>query len=116
MALMASSITSLAAQSRAAKFVVLDGAPADSPLAKVLPRVHDALPNEVKLIEYRATEEAINDLANELSRRQSSGGANPPPVYLVVYGLQRYRALRKQEESFSFGGGDEGEKKPQPDK
>src|SRR5207253_9946362 len=73
-------------------------------------------PHEVKLIEYRATEQAINDLATELSRRQSSGGANPPPLFLFVYGLQRYRALRKQEENFSFGSGDEGEKKPQPDK
>jgi hypothetical protein len=33
----------------------------------------------------------------------------------VIYGLQRYRALRKSEEGFSFGVSDE-EKKPQPDK
>ena len=70
----------------------------------------------IELVEYRATEDAINDLATEFSRRQSSGGANPPPLFLFVYGLQRYRVLRKQEESFSFGSGDEGEKKPQPDK
>src|SRR5439155_13724334 len=87
MALMASSIQSLAAQSPAARFVVLDGAPADSPLAKVIPRVRDALPNEVKIIEYRATEDAIADLAGELDRRQSTGGANPPPVFVFIYGL-----------------------------
>jgi S-DNA-T family DNA segregation ATPase FtsK/SpoIIIE len=115
MAMMASSILSLAAQSPAATFYVLDGAPADSPLAAVMPRVKAALPNEVKLIEYRATEEAIAELAAELNRRQSSGGANPPPVYLLIYGLQRYRGLRKQEDSFSFGSSDE-EKKPQADK
>ena len=116
MALMASSIQSLAAQSPAARFVVLDGAPADSPLAKVIPRVRDALPNEVKIIEYRATEEAIADLAGELDRRQSTGGANPPPVFVFIYGLQRYRDLRKQEESFGFGGSSDEEKKPQTDK
>jgi DNA segregation ATPase FtsK/SpoIIIE-like protein len=116
MALMASSITSLAAQAPAATFVVLDGAPANSPLAKIFPRVRDAVSNEVKLIEYRAAEEAINELAGELSHRQSGGGANPPPIYLLIYGLQRYRGLRKQEDSFSFGSGGDEEKKPQADK
>jgi hypothetical protein len=118
MAMMASSILSLAAQSPTAKFYVLDGTPTDSPLATVMPRVRDALAGkaDVQLVEYRATEEAIAELAGELDRRQSSGGANPPPVYLFIYGLQRYRALRKSEDSsFSFGSGDE-EKKPQPDK
>jgi len=33
----------------------------------------------------------------------------------MIYGLQRYRMLRKSEESFSFSA-DETEKKPQPDK
>ena len=34
----------------------------------------------------------------------------------MIYGLQRYRSLRKTEEAFGgFGGGDE-EKKPEPDK
>ena len=117
MALMASAITSLAAQSPAAKFYVLDGSPADSPLGQVMPRVRDALPNEVKLVEYRATEEAIAELHAEFLHRQSAGGANPPPIYLFVYGLQRYRALRKSEDSgFSFGSSGDEEKKPQPDK
>ena len=115
MALMASSITSLAAQAPQATFYILDGTPADSPLASVLPRLRDALPNEIKLIEYRATEAAIAELHAELDRRQSTGGANPPPAFLFIYGLQRYRALRKSEESFSFGSSDE-EKKPQADK
>jgi hypothetical protein len=115
MALLASAMTSLAAQAPAAKFVVLDGSPADSPLAKVLPRVKEAIPNEVKLVEYRAAEEAIAEVAAELAHRQSAGGANPPPLFLFIYGLQRYRGLRKQEDSFGFGSGDE-EKKPQADK
>jgi ABC-type multidrug transport system fused ATPase/permease subunit len=116
MALMASAIESIAAQNSSARFIVLDGTPGDSPLAGVLPSVRDALPDgAISLIEYRATENAIADLHAELDRRQSSGGANPPPIFFVVYALQRYRALRKQEESFSFGSSDE-EKKPQADK
>ena len=105
MALMASSIISIAAQAPNAKFIILDGTPADSPLAGVMPRVRDALgAGRVDLVEYRATEEAIAELAAELQRRETEGGANPPPIFLLVYGLQRYRALRKSEDSsFSFG-------------
>jgi len=117
MAMMASSVISLAAQhaAGAARFVVLDGTAADSPLAAVFSRVKAAIPHEVKLVEYRAVPEAMNELAEELARRQASADNNPPAVFVLVYGLQRYRALRKTEESFSFGGGDE-EKKPAPDK
>ena len=68
------------------------------------------------LVDYRATDEAIAKLAEELQTRNASGGANPPPIFLLFYGLQRYRSLRKSEDSsFSFGSSDE-EKKPQPDK
>src|SRR5439155_27071831 len=41
--------------------------------------------------------------------------ADLPSIYMLIYGMQRYRLHRKQEESFSFGGGDE-EKKTPPDK
>src|SRR5439155_12003612 len=108
MALLASSIVSLAAQAPAARFVVLDGSPADSPLAAVMPKLRDAIGERVRVIEYRGTEEAIAELSDELKRRETEGGANPPAIYLFVYGLQRYRALRKSEDSgFSFGSSDE---------
>jgi hypothetical protein len=117
MALLASSIISVAAQSPSATFYVMDGSPADSPLAGVMPKLRDAVGGErVQLVDFRTTEEAIAQLAAELQRRGSEGGANPPPVFLLIYGMQRYRALRKSEDSgFGFGSSDE-EKKPQPDK
>jgi hypothetical protein len=117
MALLASSIVSLAGQAPNAKFYVFDGTPADSPLAGVMAKVRDAASGgRVEVVEYRATEETIAALAAELQRRGSEGGANPPPIFILVYGMQRYRALRKSEDSsFSFGSSDE-EKKPQPDK
>lgn len=116
MALLASSIISLAAQSKQAKFYAFDGTPADSSLAGVMNKVQEAIGNRMRVVDYRDTEAAIAELADELARRNSEGGANPPPIYLLFYGLQRYRALRKSEDSgFSFGSGDE-EKKPQADK
>ena len=117
MAMMASSIISLAAQHApgGARFVVLDGSPADSPLAGVLPKMKGVVPHEVRLVEYRAVGEVVNELHEELGRRQSSSDNNPPGIFVFIYGLQRYRVLRKQEESFSFSSGEE-EKKPNPDK
>lgn len=117
LALLVSSLLSLAAQNgpRAAKFYVLDGSPADSPLAKVFPRIQAAVPHEVKLVEYRAVPEAINELAQELAARQTGEDLHPPAVYLFAYGLQRYRVLRKQEDSFSFGARSE-DARPEPDR
>lgn len=117
LALLASSLISLAAQHApdAAKFYVLDGSPSDSPLATVFPRLKDVVPHEVRLVEYRAVPEAINEVAEELAQRQSSEDLNLPAVYVLIYGLQRYRVLRRQEDSFSFSPREE-DAKPAPDR
>jgi hypothetical protein len=109
LAIMASMMVSVAAQRPpgAAVFYVLDGTPADSPLAGAFTRVRDALPHEVKVVEYRAVPQAMADLAAEVQRRQEADQPGAPDVYVMIYGLQRYRALRKQEDSFSFSATDE---------
>jgi hypothetical protein len=109
MALLASSIISLASQLPPShlSFRVLDGSPADSPLATVLPRVKETLPHDVQIIDFRAVDAAIADLGAELKRRQEGSETNPPAIFFVIYGLQRYRVLRKTEESFSFSTSDE---------
>jgi hypothetical protein len=117
MALMAAAMVSLAAQhpQGTAKFYVLDGTPADSILTGVLPRIVSALPVESKLIDYRGVPEAISEIADEVARRQAAEQTNFPSIYVFIYGLQRYRMLRKSEESFSFSS-DDADKKPAPDK
>lgn len=104
MALLVSSLISLAAQHApdAAKFYVLDGSPSDSPLARVFPKLKEVVPHEVKLVEYRAVPDAIREVSEDLLRRQAGDDLRPPAVYVFIYGLQRYRVLRKQEDSFSF--------------
>ncbi|HEX8913131.1 MAG TPA: FtsK/SpoIIIE domain-containing protein, partial [Humisphaera sp.] len=90
----------------APRFYVFDATPADSSLAGTFAQVRDALPrHDVRLVEWRATESAIDEVAKELARRRESQDLSAPPVYLFVYGLQRYRVLRKSEDEFSFGGG-----------
>ena len=118
LAIMAASILSLAAQHPAggASFYVMDGSPADSPLAGVFPHLKGIIPHEMKLIEWRAVPEAMAKLQAEMGSRQAEEKAGAPSVYVIIYGLQRYRVLRRQEDTFSFGGDDDGEKKPQADK
>lgn len=118
-AIMVSGMVSLAAQHPADKaiFYVIDGTPADSPFAGTFEKIKDIIPHEVKMIELRAVPDAINEIAEEMKRRQSADNLPElPEIYIMIYGLQRYRSLRKTEEAFGgFGGGDE-EKKPEPDK
>ena len=51
--------------------------------------------------------QAIHEIAAEMARRQATEASNPPAIFIVVFGLQRYRSLRKSEESFGFSSGDE---------
>lgn len=113
MALMASSLISLAAQYRKdeASFVVLDGTPADSPLAGVLNRVAQATGRDVRFVEYRDVETAIDHLAGQVKQRQEDDARQTKPIFVLIQGLQRYRALRKSEEGFNFNL-DDGDKPP----
>jgi DNA segregation ATPase FtsK/SpoIIIE, S-DNA-T family len=122
MAMLASVIYSISAQYApgGVKFVVFDGSAVDSPLAKVLPAVKESLPHEIELVDFRAAPDAINLLAEEMAKRQAaeptaahSGGTE---IFLLIYGMQRYRILRKEEESFSSFSATDEVKKPQPGK
>jgi hypothetical protein len=111
-------IVSLATQlpKDAAEFVLLDGTPSDSPLAGVLAGSVSPLPHTIKPVDYRDAEQEIDRLAGELARRQADPNADHPSTFLVINGLQRYRALRKgDDDSFSFSMSDE-PKKASPSK
>ena len=124
LAILCTAMVSLAAQHSPveARFYVLDGSPADSPFAGILESVRTTLPHPSQSVEYRAVPDAMAELAEEVKRRQAggqesqapqSGGSSDPEIYVIVYGLQRYRALRKSEDSFSsFSIGSDEEKKP----
>jgi len=50
-------------------------------------------------------------LAAEVDRRQKATDSLLPPVFLFLFGLQRFRDLRRQEDDFGFG---RREEKPSP--
>ncbi len=116
-AMMAAALIALAAQHTpdTARFVILDGSPADAPWATFMPRLAEILPHPTRLVGWREVPEAIAELADELKTRQESDDPRAPAVYVFVYALQRYRMLRRREDDFSFSTDDEG-KAPNPDK
>jgi DNA segregation ATPase FtsK/SpoIIIE, S-DNA-T family len=119
MAIMNSIITSVAVQQSPenAKFYVFDGSAADSPFAGTFEKTKAALPHDLTMVDFRQTAEAIDEVSQELARRQEGEGTGPS-IYVIIYGLQRYRALRKSEEDFgSFSSStDDAPKKPKTDK
>src|SRR4029079_3109872 len=82
-------------------------------------RVASALSNhDVNLVEWRAVEETINAVSDEMKHRQEdTAQTHPPAIFIMSYGLQRYRVLRKSEDSsFSFSMDDDEKKKVPVDK
>jgi len=116
-AMFASMVASIAAQQRPgdALFYVMDGSPADSRCLGLLERVMATIPHETKVVGWRQVPEAINELSTILKERQGNDAHAGPAVYLLVFGLQRYRLLRHQEDNFSFSRSEE-PAPPQPDK
>ena len=85
-----------------ARFVILDGSPPDSVRAGELQQVASLLPHASRVVEWRDVADAINEVATELRRRRDEDVLESPAIYLLVFGLQRYRMLRRQEDSFGF--------------
>lgn len=112
MSILISMILSLGVQlpPERATFVLLDGTPADSPLAGRLGSTLEILPHVVNTVEYRRVEESISQWAEELKKRQEDEQTARASIFMIVNGLQRYRMLRKGDDDFSFSLSDEPKK------
>lgn len=115
MNLMSAAIVSLAAQlpASAAQFIILDGSPPDSPQAGVLQRVTSAIPHACRNVAWRDVAETIAQLAQETDQRMQDAQHKGPAIFLLVFGVQRYRMLRRSEDVFAFSPDEEA--KPRPD-
>jgi hypothetical protein len=103
----ASCFISLAAQNPPpdAKFYIFDGMRSDAPEVGFWNRLAAVAPQAVKIAGVRQTPACMAEIADDLALRQQAGHDNPPPVYLFLYNLGRFRDLRK-EDDFSFSSGD----------
>jgi S-DNA-T family DNA segregation ATPase FtsK/SpoIIIE len=84
------------------RFYILDGSAEDDPNAGFFNRLTGAVPHPVKVGGYREMAGIISELAQEVDRRQKENDTAAPSLYLIVYGLQRFRDLRKADDDFSF--------------
>ena len=115
MNLMTAGMVSLAAQlgRDSIRFVVLDGSAPDSAQAGVLERVISALPHAIERVAWRDVAEVTGRLAEEAGRRVQADQHHASTVLLLIYGLQRYRMLRRSEDAFGLSLDEEA--KPRPD-
>lgn len=94
-----------------AEFVLLDGTSSDSTLAGLLAGSLSPLPHKMTNVDYRDVDSAIGRLSDELAARQADANAEHSATFVLINGLQRYRALRKgDDEGFSFSMTDEPKK------
>ena len=116
-----SSIISLKAQHQQAdapacglaSFVLLDGSPHQSHAAATFDQLSEILNSQFKRATGRAVAETVGDLAEEITRRQQTTETERSPIYVLVYGVQTLRDLRKDDDDFGFSRGD---KPPSPAK
>ncbi|MBU0638019.1 MAG: cell division protein FtsK [Planctomycetes bacterium] len=117
LAMMANAMLCLAAGQapHAARFVILDGRPADGARqADGFRDVAARLPHEVQFVGWREVAAVLAEIARETQRRLDTDQTDAPAIYVLVYALQRYRMLRRQNDNFTFSVEDE-EKPPAPD-
>jgi len=102
--MLATAVVSLASQmgpSESTRFYIVDGRQADAPTDGPLARLPEVLPQAIRLSGWRDVPAIVAELSAEMERRQKDPAA-APSVYLVLFGVQRLRDLRKAEDDFSF--------------
>ncbi len=106
LSLIATSLISLAAQYPvgSAKFVLIHGATPGTAEGDFIDRVVATIPHGVTVSRGHDIAEVMNDLSAELKQRTGSGESadGAPSVFLFIYGLQKFKKLR-HEDDFDFG-------------
>ena len=105
-----SSIISLAARHapKDVKIIVLDGGGHEAEQAEHFARFAEAVPHEVTVATAREIPEIIEALDGTVARLQDGGEQANGTVYLIVFGLQRLRVLRQDEDYLFSSKDDEG--------
>ncbi|MBY0461328.1 MAG: AAA family ATPase, partial [Gemmataceae bacterium] len=92
------------------RFTILDGTPDDADESDYLRKLSEKLPHATAPARPDLPA-ALAELANDLDKRQK-GEVARTPRFLFVFGVHRFRELRKAEDDYSFGR--RGEREPTP--
>lgn len=100
--MLTAAVVSLAARCspERARFVLVDLTTYDAPWTEIPETLADVLPHQIQVFGRRDAAKVMGELADLVAQRLEMDAGVAPDLYLVVFGLQRARALR-QEESFS---------------
>jgi len=91
-----------------ARFYTIDLTPADRPVAGKLKEAFGALPHCAQVAGRRDIESVIREVATQVKERLEDGEATTKEaVYLFIYGLQRARDLRQDDQKTYYGDNDE---------
>jgi hypothetical protein len=93
---------------------LLGAGASDSPAETLLAQLPERLGLPVQPIGARELPGVLAELTAEVDRRHKEGDLAAPPRFLFVYGLQRFRDLRRAEDDFGFSR--RGEERPNPAK
>ncbi|MFZ9881286.1 MAG: FtsK/SpoIIIE domain-containing protein, partial [Phycisphaerales bacterium] len=97
-------ILSIAVEAPDATIDVLDGTPADAPEYGMLERAVTERGIKASFTAFRDVESRIGEVAADVNERGAAAGR--ARRVRVIHQRQRYRALRRNEDDFSFGGSD----------
>jgi hypothetical protein len=84
------------------RFYVVDGGQPDAPHAGLLGRVTGALPHSASVAGWRGVPAVMAELTDELERRQHRPDAQAAPLFMILFGLQRFRDLRRADDDYGF--------------
>jgi len=104
-------LLSIAREAPGATIDVFDGTPADAPEYGRLAQLAESSGVAARFTPYREIEQRLLEIAEDVTARGDDPGR--PRRFLLIHQLQRYRALRRNEDDFSFGASDAA---PTPDK
>ncbi|MBM3979735.1 MAG: cell division protein FtsK [Planctomycetes bacterium] len=90
--------------------LLLDGTPDDADSADALRAFAEQVPG-ARAVARAELPAALAEVAAEIERRQK-GEAERAPRFLFIFGVHRFRELRKADDDFSFGR--RGEREPSP--
>lgn len=104
----AAALLGLAAQLRpnAASLVLLDGTPEDHPDASRLIELAKSLPHRVRTGAAAELRAILQELSDELARRQTDP-SGAPTTFVLLFDASRFRDLRRSDD-FSFGRAESG--------
>ena len=97
----------------AAEFVLLDPHDPASDIASLFPRLAASLPHRIRIANPAEAPALLSELAAELDARAATSGRDAPEVFLIIHDLQRFKALRPDDD-FRFALDDDASAGPSP--